>query len=106
MRPISDWCSDIHAWAHAKGFYDQACSPPCRHASGSRASAIMLIVTELAEAVEADRKSEECNFREEIADAAIRLFDLCGAEGIDLEAEIVAKMKRNQSRPHKHGKAY
>ena len=43
---------------------------------------------------------------EEIADAFIRLFDLCGFYGIDIEAHIKAKMAYNATRPAKHGKKY
>lgn len=106
MGQINDVCKKIHAWAHSKKFYPEQCSPPCKHISGCRAAAIMLVVTELGEAVEADRKSDYVNFNEEIADAVIRLFDLCAAEGIDLERELVKKMNVNADRPEKHGKKY
>ena len=43
---------------------------------------------------------------DEIADAFIRLFDLCGFYGIDIEAHIKAKMAYNATRPAKHGKKY
>jgi NTP pyrophosphatase (non-canonical NTP hydrolase) len=66
----------------------------------------MLVVTELAEAVEADRAHDDLNYREEIADAVIRLFDLCGADRIDLESEIAAKMEVNEARANRHGKRY
>ena len=84
----------------------------------------MLAVTELSEAMEAYRKinfsfdwytsaakhpldksyKEVDHFKEELADTAIRLFDLCGSLGIDLEKEISKKMKVNEGRPIKHGK--
>jgi NTP pyrophosphatase (non-canonical NTP hydrolase) len=66
----------------------------------------MLVVSELGEAVEADRYGQEENYREEIADAFIRLLDHCGAEGIDIEAEILKKMEVNEGREVKHGKVY
>lgn len=104
---INDLCQEIHAWAHTKGFYDHACgNNPCQHKSGSTTSALMLVVTELAEACEALRKGDDENFREEIADTAIRLFDLAAANGIDLEAEIEKKMAVNVRRPHMHGKKF
>jgi NTP pyrophosphatase (non-canonical NTP hydrolase) len=46
------------------------------------------------------------NFKEELADVAIRLGDLCGGLGIDLETEILNKMAINESRPYKHGKSF
>ena len=64
----------------------------------------MLIVTELAEAMESHRKQEDDNFREEIADTFIRLLDLCGGLKIDIEEEIHKKSLKNKNRPYKHGK--
>jgi NTP pyrophosphatase (non-canonical NTP hydrolase) len=66
----------------------------------------MLTVTELSEAVEADREGNREHVAEELADTAIRLFDLCGSLGIDLEKEILNKMERNKKRPQRHGKVY
>ncbi len=42
----------------------------------------------------------------ELADAVIRIADLCGHMGIDLEDAIALKMEYNQGRPHKHGKLF
>ena len=39
----------------------------------------------------------------ELADIVIRVMDLAGALGIDLEAEVVNKMKFNRTRSHRHG---
>jgi NTP pyrophosphatase (non-canonical NTP hydrolase) len=46
------------------------------------------------------------SFEDEIADVAIRLFDLCGGMKIDLEKHIELKMKYNSLRGYKHGKAF
>ena len=46
------------------------------------------------------------SFEDEIADVAIRLFDLCGGLKIDLEKHIELKMKYNSLRGYKHGKAF
>ena len=97
---------------------------------------LMLIVSELSEALEADRKNKHADlqnynagiatyngesesqdkstfefyikdtFEDELADAVIRIADLCGYLNIDLESHIKAKMRYNESRPHKHGKEY
>lgn len=64
----------------------------------------MLIVTELSEAMESYRNRDDENFKEEIADTFIRLFDLCGGLDIDIEREILKKMQKNKKRPYKHGK--
>jgi len=67
---------------------------------------LMLIVTELAEACEADRKGDYENFGEEIADVFIRLGDLCCFLDIDIEKEILKKIEINKKRQYKHGKKY
>jgi NTP pyrophosphatase (non-canonical NTP hydrolase) len=69
-------------------------------------TALALIHSEVSEALEADRKGWEENFREELADVVIRIGDLCGELGIDLEKEIRIKMDYNRQRPYKHGKKY
>lgn len=88
---------EIHANAVRKGFWDN--TPPF-------AQAMMLVVTECAEAVEADRQGDKEHIGEEIADAVIRLFDLAEGFGYDLEAEIARKHAINLTRPRKHGKRY
>jgi len=82
---------------------------------------LMLIVSEIAEAMEADRKGlmdshlpHRRGTEVELADAVIRIADLCGAYGLDLGAAIADKMAYNAQRPdHKlenrqaiGGKAY
>jgi len=113
IRSIEEWTGYIHEWAHGKGFYQHSCLGDdvvaidhCVHISGSIAGQCMLLVTEVAEAVEADREDNVGLLREEVADVAIRLFDLCGALGIDLENEIALKMAKNEDRPFRHGKQY
>ena len=67
---------------------------------------LMLTVSELAEAMEGDRKNladdklPQYPMRAvELADAAIRLFDMAGAFGIPLGEIIAAKMEYNATRP-------
>lgn len=82
---------------------------------------LMLIVTEVSEAMEGDRKNlmddklPHRPMREvELADAVIRIMDLAGAYGMDLAGAMVEKMAFNTVRPdHKlenrlaeGGKAY
>lgn len=92
---VADMCELCHAVAKSKGFWDQ---------ERNVGEALMLVVTELAEAMEAHRKQDKANFNEELADTFIRLFDLCGGMGIDIEAEIMKKCEKNKTRPYKHGK--
>jgi NTP pyrophosphatase (non-canonical NTP hydrolase) len=82
---------------------------------------LMLIVSEVSEAMEGDRKNlmddklTHRTMREvELADAVIRIFDLSGAYGMDLAGAITEKLLFNAMRPdHKlenrkaeGGKAY
>lgn len=94
---IEEMIIKIHDNAVRKGFWDK------RREVGTL---LMLVVSELAEALEADRKGDRDNFCEELADAAIRIFDICGGMAIDLEEEIEKKMLYNASRPPMHGKKY
>lgn len=70
------------------------------------AQKIMLIVTELSEFIEAHRKDNIENMREEIADTFIRLFDFTAVHMTGIEDEIREKMNINKRRPKKHGKLY
>lgn len=68
-------------------------------------SKLMLIVTEVVEAVQAvGNMNGVDNLDEEIADIIIRCLDFCGGYGIDIEKAINDKMNRNATRPHMHGK--
>ena len=50
---------------------------------------------------EDDGKPE--GFTIELADAVIRIADLCGALGLELEEALETKMEYNRSRPQRHG---
>jgi NTP pyrophosphatase (non-canonical NTP hydrolase) len=119
---IRDTQIKIHRTARDKGWYD----------AGPRnlSEQIMLIVTELAEAVEHSRSMEsdllcdkcngsgcaKCDFSgdaltgsrigEELADAIIRTFDLAESLGFDMQEMIRLKMAYNEKRPRKHGKKF
>jgi NTP pyrophosphatase (non-canonical NTP hydrolase) len=66
---------------------------------------LMLIVSELAEAMEGHRKDLQDDklphrkmFEVELADALIRIFDLAGARGLDLQGAYEEKMAFNAQR--------
>lgn len=94
-KSLNELCEICHSIAVSKGFWEK---------ERNTGEALMLIVTELAEAMEAHRIQDHDNFREEIADSFIRLLDLCGGMKIDIEAEIEKKANKNKNRPYKHGK--
>lgn len=52
------------------------------------------------------RSSKPEGWAVELADAVIRIADLCGFMGIDLESMIREKMQYNAARPYKHGKKF
>jgi len=64
---------------------------------------LCLIHSEVSEALEAFRNHDTDNFNEELADIAIRLFDMTEAFGIDLEQEILTKNSKNMLRSFRHG---
>ena len=101
-RTIADWVRVCHLAAREKGFWEK---------ERNVGEMLMLIVSELGEAIEAHRTNNfgigtKDTFEDELADTAIRLFDLCGGLNIDLEQQMKWKMKFNKAREKRHGKAY
>jgi len=82
------------------------------------ATELMLITSELAEALECIRDSNNMalvtfgndgkpeGFPIELADAVIRIMDSAVARKIDLALAISLKMSYNANRPYKHGRAF
>jgi len=97
MGSIDRWCQYIALWRERKGFVTSWENVPEK---------LMLVVSELSEALEEYRKEpvDAIRFGEEIADAVIRLFDLAGSLGLPLEAQIVEKMRTNLRRGYRHDK--
>lgn len=106
-QTVTEWQHDIKWWAMRKGWLDNAKPREPLHL-------LMLVVTELAEAAEAFRHGNPpcerpgmerfSHAEEELADAVIRLLQMAGEFGWDIEAAIAAKMAFNETRPHRHGK--
>jgi len=94
LNEYRDKCWQI---AESRGFHIEGMPFP---------TVVMLVITELAEAVEGHRNNDWANVEEEIADTFIRLFDLAGRFNIDIEAAVDKKMAVNEKRSHKHGKQY
>lgn len=105
IRQFSLMSCHIHHWAEQKGFWDEA---------RNDGEMIALMHSELSEALEAIRtgtKADEhvpeySNLTIELADCIIRIMDFADARGLSLGGAIVAKMAYNETRPHKHGKAF
>lgn len=113
----------IHDIAKSKGFWDKP---------SETGTLLMLVTSELSEALEADRKGkyadmqrfsedsvymkgsfvnsfEECikdTFEDELADSLIRILDIAASRNIDIQEHVLLKLKYNQTRSYKHGKKY
>jgi len=99
LRSLSEYITD---WRQRKGFTTGWHNFPEK---------LMLIVTELGEAMEAyrlwlPRRDEAARhaIEEELADTLIRLLDLTAAVGMDMGAAVERKMGVNECRPLRHGK--
>lgn len=122
MLNLTEYAKDIHQANVSKGFYEKPVEVGTH---------LMLITSELAEALEADRHhisadvstyeenilnglpfkeafklSIKDSYEDEIADAIIRLLDHCGYRGIDIDFHVREKLKYNKTREHRHGKKY
>lgn len=115
MRTITDWVDRCWEIAESKGFHD------ARDYEGvvrvrSAPEAMMLIVSEVSEMLEAYRTHPDVTrgyyevdgkpegLGAELADVVIRCFDFAGIYGIPLEALIEAKTEYNTTRDHMHGR--
>ena len=97
-KVINNYCRRAYETAKSKGWHEE---------ERETGTLLALIHSEVSEALEADRKGDDENFAEELADVCIRIFDLCGARNIELGAAIEKKMAKNIGREYKHGgKAY
>src|ERR1700757_1636366 len=111
-KSINALAAAIYEQNIAAGWYEK------RREVGTR---LALIHSEISEALEGDRKGlmddhlpHRSMFEVELADAVIRILDLAGSMGLDLEGAIEEKLTYNQHRAdHKRetrklagGKAY
>jgi len=93
----------IQLWRQSQGFYTPHGISTDQQKEAMLAK-LMLVVTEVSEMAEAVRNEDEQNFREELADALIRLLDIASSCNIDFESEVEIKMEINKKRPRLNGK--
>ena len=117
---INQLAQQIYTDNKAKGFWDK---------ERNVGEMLMLVTSELGEAMEAHRKGKFANwstfntnqqtdfktnfeanikdsFEDEIADAIIRLLDMVGGLNIDIEKQLTTKLYYNTTRGKLHGKTY
>jgi len=117
---MTDMAKAIYEGNKEKGFWDQP---------RNVGEMLMLVVTELGEALEALRKDRMSHptvhvpeghvidkamfeefykdtFEDEVADALIRILDMCGGLGIDIEWHVSNKVAYNKQREKLHGKKF
>ena len=107
MQEIEALAKACHEAAKDKGFWDS---------SRNHGELIALIHSELSEALEAlrcsgppkasDKLAGFLAVEEEMADAVIRILDMCAARRWRIGKAIEAKMAYNRTREYKHGKAF
>lgn len=97
-----NYYSELCHQANKRWWRDPATHEPINRNHGEM---LMLIVTEISEAMEGDRKGlmdDKLLHRRmaevELADALIRIFDYAGGLGYDLEGAFREKMEYNKSR--------
>jgi len=120
-KGINKLVTEIHLDNVKAGWWNDKEGNDIRSNPYTFSNKLCLVHSELSEALEADRKGlndDKLVHRDgrevELADAVIRIFDLCGAYGFDLGGALVEKMAYNAQRnDHKKevrdaigGKAY
>lgn len=118
---LNDLAGEIHAINVEKGFWD---------VERNLSEALLLVVSEIIEAMEEVRNGtplvtqlyesasgvrspnqsgstlKPVGFPSELADAIIRILDLCAAYDIDIDKAMMEKIAYNKTRPYKHGKQF
>lgn len=117
---LTELSQNIYKSAKKRGFYRE---------TQEKGTGLMLIVRELSEALEADRRADFADldayeqalkeenkdaylnnisgtFEEELADSLIQLLSFCGSLKIDIQFFMDLKLKFNENRPNLHNKQY
>ena len=114
---IKELVKDAHENAKTKGWHDEdrtfgeliaLCHAELSEALEEYRRGIKMDVIYFKEwSIKRNGKLEDCKKPEgipiELADCVIRIADMCGKYGIDLDEAIKIKMEYNKLRSHKHG---
>lgn len=101
QAPLAELAAEINEINRANGW--NVCTPDDAENVYKLGTVLALIHSEVSEALEAVRKGDRENFAEELADVLIRVLDCAGGLGIDLDAEVRAKLEKNRLRGYRHG---
>jgi len=112
---ISRIAHEVHCVNHINGWWHDRNAIARYHPNGKHQvtlAALALVVSEVAEAMEAIRKHEadtwtdtttKDTFARELAGATVRIMDLAAWTGVHLGEAIRAELEANKARGYKHG---
>lgn len=119
---IDDAATEVHLGVTNHGFWEEANLSfeildevndglAAKYVTDLKISKLGLIMSEVAEAMEAVRKNsmddkitDMSGEVVELADTIIRILDYCGRYNLPVGEAIIKKLAYNATRPHKHGK--
>lgn len=108
--PLNELSKECYENSKAKGWYEN-------EDADNVVTKLCLVHSEISEALEEyrngkgldeiyynpDKPDKPEGFVVELADAMIRIFDICGRNNLDIDGAVRLKMAYNKTRPHRHG---
>jgi len=101
MPTLNELAAEINVINRANGW--NVLTPTAWNEEHRIPTSLALIHSEVSEALEGFRKGDQANVAEELADVLIRVLDVAGGLGFDMDAEVAAKLVKNRTRGYKHG---